>query len=412
MVETMTGTKSAFPPHVPEELRWDHDIDRYAAELDDPFLGAARLHQGEPIFFASGATRGRPGWIVTPYALIEEVFTRHDLFSSVGHTDVRGLLGVDWYLNPLEIDPPEHKAYRSVLQPLFQPKKVKELEDDVRQICEELIAPLKARKNCDFIKDFAQLFPSYVFLRLVDLPRDLLPQFLEWEDSFMRAPDIERRIKAARAIKDYLESVISSRRENPGSDLISFIVTTEIQSPDGSGMRRLTPDEVIGMCMTFYLGGLDTVTSSLGWHFRYLASHPDLQQRLRSQPELIPGAVNDLLRAFGVTGTARVVTQDFEFHGVLMKKGEFVVGPPFLASRDPKVYVDPDRIDPERNARHLTFASGVHNCLGIHLAKREIQLVFEIWLKNFDNIHITEGAAVKWHTSGVWGIDQLPLSWD
>ena len=416
MSETATtaapATSFTFPDHVPPALRWDQDIDRYSEQLEDPFLGAARLHGGDPIFYARGATRGRPGWIVTSYALIEEVFQRHDLFSSVGHTDVRALLDVDWYLNPLEVDPPAHKSYREILQPLFLPSKVKALDGKLREICEELIAPLKAKKGADFIAEFAELFPSYVFLMLTGLPREMLPQFLAWEHGFMRGPEMADRINAARALRAYLETVIAERRANPGEDLISYMLTTQIRSPDGSGNRPLTPDEAIGMCMTFYLGGLDTVTSSLGWHFRYLATHPELQQQLRDNPELIPGAVDDFLRAYGVTGTARVVTHDLEFHGVPMKKGEFVVVPAFLASRDPAVYENADVVDPQRRQRHLTFATGVHNCLGVHLARRELQTVLETWLANFANIHIPEGGDVQWHTDGVWGVHQLPLAWD
>jgi len=96
----------------------------------------------------------------------------------------------------------------------------------------------------------------------------------------------------------------------------------------------------------------------------------------------------------------------------MANQGEFVVAPPFLASRDPKVYPNPDLIDPERTGRHLTFASGVHNCLGVHLAKRELQIVLEAWLANFDNIRIAEGGDVQWHTDGVWGVHKLPLIWD
>jgi cytochrome P450 len=406
---TSARTKPEFklPEHVDAKLFWDHDLTHYSSELDDPYVAVSRLYDGPELLYARSLSRGEPGWLPTRYALVEEIFTRAGDFQSGGTQDASKLLGVDWLLNPLEIDPPDHAKYRRVLQPWFQPSAIRKYEPMVRRVAIELISKFEDSGRCDFIEDFASPFPSYIFLELMGLPKDMLGQFLHWESEFMRAPTMERRVQAARDIKDYLESYVEQRRAEPRRhDLVDHILHAEV---DG---RPMNHGEVMGMCMVLYLGGLDTVLSSLGWHFRYLARHPELQRQLQQDPDLIPGAVEDFLRAFGVTATLRMVTRDLEFHGVSMKQGEFVAVPTYLAGRDPSQYREPGLIDPLRRPRHMTLATGVHNCLGIHLAKRELTVVLEEWLKRFDNIRIPEGEQEIWHAVGVWGVNYLPLTWD
>ena len=122
--------------------------------------------------------------------------------------------------------------------------------------------------------------------------------------------------------------------------------------------------------------------------------------------------MDELLRAHGVTAQLRLVTRDIEFHGVHMRAGDMVSIPTFLASRDDRAYADPHRIDIDRKPRHLTLATGPHNCLGIHLAKREIKIVLEEWLSRTSSIRITEGDSYRWQNHGVWGVSYLPLSWE
>lgn len=403
---TSLSIDASIPAHVPANLVWDHDINEFARELDDPFIAVSRMHDGPDIVWARGASRGQPAWVPTRYALIEEIFMDADRFTNGESNDVSQLLGVEWQLNPLEIDPPAHHAYRQILQPWFQPKAINALEPMVRSVARELLAPIEAKGHCEFIEDFASLFPSYIFLALMGLPREMLPQFLEWEHTFMRGSTMAERVGAARGIKDYLEGYAEQRRSDPRDDLVTAILTAQI---DG---RPQNTGEIMGMLMVLYLGGLDTVMSSLGWYFRQLAADQDLQARLRANPAEIPGAVDDLLRAFGVTGTRRTVTRDIDFHGVHMKAGDWILLPTYLASRDPRVYDAPHRIDPARKGRNLTLATGVHNCLGIHLAKREIKVVLEEWLGRFANIRVPEGETAQWHTDGVWGVSHLPLIWD
>jgi cytochrome P450 len=188
--------------------------------------------------------------------------------------------------------------------------------------------------------------------------------------------------------------------------MVSMIANGEI---DG---RRLTDDEARGMCIMLYIGGLDSVTSGLGWYKRHLALDRELQVRLRRDPSLIPDAIEEFVRAYGTNSTMRTLTADTTFHGVAMKQGDIVVLPTFFASRDPREYAAPHRFDIARRARSMTFATGAHNCAGVHLAKREIRIVLEEFLSRFDNIRIPEGQSAVWTTQTIWGVKQLPLEWD
>jgi cytochrome P450 len=395
------------PDHVPPELVWDHSLTAFNAELDDPFMAAARLHEGPDIIWATDAQFGQSGWVVTRRALIEEVYTRPEHFSSAQAAgDLHQLLGLDWPLIPLEIDPPRHHLYRLILNPFFSPRAVNALEAKVQEICDALIAPFEDRGGCEFIGEFTRLFPSHVFLELMGMPRAMLPQFLQWEEALFRGADQQARERGAKSILAYMSSFLAQQRLVPTTELLQGIVTAQV---DG---RALTEDELMGIVFLLYTGGLDTVNSSMGWHMRHLATHPELQDRLRANREQIPQAVDELARAYGVNLSPRTLTEDLEFHGVAMRKGDVVYLPNYLGSRDAQAYDNPHVVDIDRKARMTTFATGPHICLGIHLARRELKVALEAFLSRFRNIRIREGETYRFHTPAVLGVDYLPLEWD
>jgi len=393
------------PDHVPVDLVWDHDIRDYARELDDPFVAAARLHDGPKLIWARAMARDRPGWAPVSSMLIEEVLRDYQTFSSADAIGLGRLLGVPWRLNPLEYDPPEHRAYRRILQPWFQPNAIANLEGAIRRIACELIAQFENDDGCEFIAQFARLFPSRVFLHLMGLPRARLERFLEWEDLFIRSPVAAERLRAGHEIINLLEEHIEDRRRRPIGDLTSALLSAEV------GGRPLNADELMGMAYLLYIAGLDTVLASSGWHMKHLAGDPELQDRLQRNPSEIPAAVEELLRAFGVLGSFRRVTKDTVFHGVEMKRNDTVVIAPFLASRDPERYEDPHLIRLGRETQHVTLSSGAHNCLGAHLARRELTLVLEEFLSRFSKIRIPEGEQAAWQVDGAWSVTRLPLEW-
>ncbi|WP_373097294.1 cytochrome P450 [Zhongshania sp.] len=393
------------PDHVPENLVWRHSIDEFTRELDDPYLAGARLHNGPDIIWAQNAVLGKPAWVLTRHALIQEAYLAPDVFSSDRQN--LALLGVDWKLNPLEYDPPEHQAYRKILNPFFTPRAMAELDVSVREVCDTLIAKFADLGGCEFISEFAEQFPSYIFLDFMGMPRDKLNDFLEWERVMIQAADPMKKFTAMKSVLTYMETYVEEQRNNPTTDLMKGLFSARMDN--GS---PLSEGEIMGMCYLLYIGGLDTVFSALGWILRHLALDNPLQERLRANPQDIPQAVEELMRAYPVATTHREVKRDIHFHGVDMRVGDWVLFPTFLAARDPRVYDNPHVVDIDRRARHITFATGPHLCLGVHLARRELKTVVEAFLSRFKNIRIASGEHYSFHTGGVFGVDRLPLEWD
>ena len=404
MAFAQTSDKTV-PDHVPNELFWDHSYEEFAHEGDDPYLAISRLHEGPGIVWTPNAQFGEPGWLVTRHAYVQEVFTDWEHFSS----DYRALeaLGITWKLNPIEFDPPQHHSYRKILNPFFTPVKVRELDGSVKQACESLLAEFEDRGSCEFISEFGEMFPSYVFLDLMGMPKEKLPDFLDWERGMLRENDPVKRAQAMMAVLKYMEAFVQEQKKNPTTELLKGMVTARYNDE-----RPLNDGELLGMCFLFYIGGLDTVYSVLGWIFRYLAGDQALQERLRANPEDLPRAIEEFLRAFGVAAPTRRARNDYVFHGVQIKAGDLVKPSTPAAGRDPRAYENPHKIDIDRNSRHVSFATGPHTCLGMHLARREIRTVLEAFLARFKNIRIPEGEAYEYHTGGVFGVDRLPLTWD
>jgi len=396
---------------VPAELvhRWDPHNDPDAAAC--PFLAGAKLKDAPPVFFNPGEedarARGLGGmWIVNGYELQREVLLNAEVFSSYAITGFATLLGEDWLMTPIELDQPEHTQYRMLLNPLFSPARINDLEVGVRQQAVELIEKVRGNGGCEFMDAFGRPFPVGVFMRLMGLPLEETPLFLQWEEELLRGATIADRAAAARAIKAYLLDLIAERRARPTNDMVSFVVTSTI---DG---KPIPDDRVLGICCLFYVGGLDTVAATLGFSFRELAIRPELQQQLRSNPALIPDAVEELIRAFGVVTTHRHLSRDYEFHGARMKKGDLVAITLGLASRDGAEYANPDVVDFRReNTRNISFSAGPHRCIGSHLARREIKIALEEWMTRVPEFGLKPGDPPVAHSMGVWGVDHLPLVW-
>ncbi len=207
MTSTMTAPPFQLPDHVPVDLFWDEDLTMFAAQFEDPFIGIQSLQKIGELIYARNVSRGQAGWVPTRYELLNEIFLYTEHFSSTDNIDVGPLMGVDWRLNPLEYDAPEHMMYRMVLQPFFSPKAVTSYEDMIRNIARELISKSEDKKRTNFVDAFASLFPSYVFLDLLGLPREELPQLFEWEHMFTRSTDMAVRAAGAQSILHYLDSL-------------------------------------------------------------------------------------------------------------------------------------------------------------------------------------------------------------
>jgi cytochrome P450 len=321
-------------------------------------------------------------------------------------------LGNDRPLIPLQINPPDHLKYRKLLDPLFAPREINKLEDEVRKLASELVDAFIDAGEVEYSEAFAIPLPCTVFLALMGLPQDELAHFLELKDNLIRPPggfgaeegfEVQRR--TAVEIYDYFQHAVDERRAAPRDDLISRFIAAEL---DG---YRMSDEEILDVCFLFIMAGLDTVTASLGCSMAYLAQHPEQRQELIDDPSLIPGAVEELLRWEGVVpGSARYIAQDVELNGQLLKAGtpaHIIIS---AANLDPAEFPDPDLVDFHREGnRHLAFGAGIHRCLGSHLARLELRVSIEEWHKRIPEYQITPGDAPR-YISGLRAVEYLPMS--
>ncbi len=396
-----------IPDHVPPELVRPYPLGARRIIYENPYETIIpKLHEGPAVFMAPDAYLSiAPGWVFRRAEDIKKIFMDTTNFIKKGNTNFAQMIGEDWDAIPTELDPPRHTGIRKALNPLFTPQKVGALEGKVRQRAQEYIAAFKDRGHCDFIAEFAVPYPVSIFLDLLGLPQEGMTQFLEWEFALIHASDMDDRAAGVRAVKAFLLETIEERRKRPADDLISNALRIEV---DG---KKLSPIEVFGHCFNLYIGGLDTVSANVGLHFMHLATHPDQQRELRETPELIPKAMMEMLRAYATVSSQRICANDIEVAGVKMKAGDRVLLPTPLAARDPEQFDNPNEIRFDRNASNITFGFGIHRCLGVYLAQREIQFALEEMLSTVPQFEVRQGFQIPFRVGSVVQTAGLELVW-
>jgi cytochrome P450 len=396
---------TAVPVHVDPALVRPFDYHTDPEFVADPFAGfdAAR---GERAFFS--LSQGGY-WVLTRADDIRAAFQRPDLFSSHDFSIPTNIFPRT--LRPLALDPPEHGKYRQPLAPLFSPPSVARREPELREICGGLVDEFVAQGACDLVTALGRPFPTTVFVAMLGLPLSEARTFEQWNHVMLHAYDDPPARKAAGAsILAYLEDLVTRRQaEGPGDtdDLLSVLLRGRV---DG---RPLTHGELLDYAFMLFIAGLDTVTAMLSFTFQCLGERPDLQRRLVDEPELVPTAVEELLRAHAIVNTARIVTEDVTFAGVDMVAGDKVLLATALASRDDAEFPDATDIVLDRDAnRHLAFGAGPHRCLGSHLARLEVRIAIEELLGRIASFRLVPGEPIVAHGGGVLGIDRLPIEWD
>lgn len=369
------------PAHVPDELVRDlrHFMGQTVSTTTEPYAYTDRLLEPDmpPVMWTpfpqTWITSGM--WVLTRYKDCLKVLTDSETFGSHGQADFQKLIGETFKCIPLSFDGTQHAAYRRFLNPWFTPRAVGAMDADIRALCDSMIDEFLARGGGDFAYDFARTFPVKVFFNLMGFPHDQIEPFLAWEYEILHSRDFSRMSEAVRGVLSWLRAFIVEKENTPNDSLTSKIVNGEI---DG---RPLTQDEKIGTLFFLWLGGLDTVASTLGQMFRRLALDHALQQRLREKPELIPGAIEEFLRTQPLVNNMRQLKKDLTLHGVDMKAGDWCMALLTIANFDPAAFPNPRQFDPERKAnRHFTFASGSHLCMGAHLARQEMRIALQHWL--------------------------------
>mgnify|MGYP001817593694 CR=1 FL=1 len=336
------------------------------------------------------------------------VLQNPDIFSSDGAAEI----GQVRPLIPLEIDPPDHVKYRKLLDPLFAPRRVAELELSTRALVNSLIDDVIDGDGCNFHDAIAEPLPSQVFLTMFGLPVERTAEFIELKDGIIRPPveDIEEqrrfREETGQRIYGVLQEAIDQKKADPQDDFISQFLQAEVEG------HRLTENDVLDIGYLFFLAGLDTVTASLDCMLAHLSQHPADRQRLVDDPSTIPAAVEELLRwESPVAGVIRVATRDTELSGCPIHQGDKVSVNLGSANTDERFWADADAVDFDREVnKHVAFGAGVHRCLGSHLARMELRVGLEEWHKRIPEYSLKPGVTPQ-YTMGLRNVDNLELVW-
>jgi cytochrome P450 len=394
------------------------------AEADGPLAMQSMFDLAAPqpnyqtLIARGGFEQPMPGMALSfNRANTEFVLRHHELFSS--QSDMN--LGNVRPLIPLNVDPPNHSKYRKLLDPLFTPRRMDEQEGDITRRVNVFMDAFADRGECNFTEEFAELFPSSVFLGLMGLPEDDLRMFLRLRDGILHsekidpaaADDFEKRVAVMNAtgqeIYDYFGALIDLRRHAPTNDIISRFLAADV---DGDELSR---DEILDICFLFLIAGLDTVSDSLTCFYAFLANHPEHRRQLVDHPDLIPAAVEELLRWESPVpgGVPRIATEAVELpSGAQVPEGTAVMVNYGAANVDPETFSDAFDVRFDRATNpHLAFGGGVHRCLGSHLARRELRITLREWHRRIPEYRIKPGHEVLEYPQGLRHVKDLTLTW-
>ena len=313
------------------------------------------------------------------------------------------------------LDPPEHDVLRKVVSALFTPRAMLRLEDRVRALCVEYLDPFVGSGGFDYVRDFGMRLPVMVISSLLGFPEEDHDQLREWSDALLhreegREGPTEEGVEAQRQAWSYYWEAIQARRANPRDDMVSHILASELEDPDGT-RRTLTDVEAMSMISLISAAGNETVARHLGWVATVYADWPAERRKLVENPSLVPNAVEELLRFEAPSPTqGRYVMRDVEIHGTVVPAGSKMALLTGSAGRDERHYPDADRFDVERKLdRHVTLGYGAHYCLGAALARLEGRVGLEETLKRFPEWDVDRDRVQLVETNTVRGPSSSPI---
>ena len=313
------------------------------------------------------------------------------------------------------LDAPKHTQLRKLVSRAFSPRRISQLETNIRKVAAGYLDPLVGRSEFDYLQDFGAKLPVMVISALLGVPEEDREQIRVWTDSMLHRE--EGKANADRAHADvsanlwgYFGRYVESRRRNPQDDMISDLMSAEIDLPDGS-KRRLENAELLAFIGLLSGAGNETVARFLGWTCTLLDRHPDQRAALVAEPSLIPNAVEEILRYEAPSPVqGRRTTCEIELHGSVIPKGGKVLLLTGSAGRDEREYPDADRFDVTRDIdRHVALGYGTHFCLGASLARMEARIAIEETLIRFPEWEVRWDETERVHTSTVRGYHRVPV---
>lgn len=308
---------------------------------------------------------------------------------------------------PITSDPPEHKHAKQILLPPFAPEAVTKLKPRIRAICNKLIDGFINEKVCDAAARYTRYIPTRAISHMLGVPEEDGDLFIKWIHEILEVGlhDDAAVMQAVHEMVAYFADQIEARKKRPTDDLIATLMNAR-----GEDGRPLTDMHVQGALRLLLVAGIDTAWSAIGSSLWHLAQTPADRERLIAEPELIPTAIEEFLRAFTPATSGREVMKETTVSGCSMKPGNMVLLSFPAANRDPAVFPDADKVIIDRKEnRHIAFGVGIHRCIGAHLARMEMIVAIEEWLKRIPEFRLDPSGEVKWSEGSVRGPRQLPL---
>ena len=353
-------------------------------------------------------------WLPTTHELVSEVAYDTDHFTSrsvvvsnikPSDQDLPAPIGL---APPITSDPPFHGIARRMLLPAFAPKPIQALEPFTRGLCRELLDATTGRREFDAAVEFSRHIPVRVIVQMLGFPQEDADIFRKFISQVLENVDqtAEERLELINQgeIDEYMNAQIEEHRADPRDDLTSFLIDAEI---DGN---KLQLEHIRGTMVLLMIAGIDTTWSAIGAALWHLAQHPEDRKRLAAEPDLWDTGIEELLRAYAPVTMARMVKDDFDFHGCPMKKEDWLLLPFPSANRDGREFPDPDVVKLDRvNNRHAAFGLGIHRCLGSNLARMELRVALEEWIDRYPEFELADPAGVTWSGGQVRGPRTLPL---
>ncbi len=357
--------------------------DLTSAEVrEDPYPTYHALRRIDPVH----RLRLIDAWVLTRYRDVEAVLRDHRRFGNAGRILVQTVP-----LSLLDLDPPEHTRLRALVSKAFTPKAVAMLRTHIEETTAHLLDAVPGTGRFDLIAALAYPLPVTIIAEMLGVrPRDR-DRFEEWSnvlaltvDPLLSRGQVDRIRNAAEEAYAYFETIIDERRRRPREDLVSALLAAEEEGD------RLTHEEMLSAMLLILMAGFETTRNLIGNGMLALLRNPHQMQRLRSDPELLDSAIDELLR-YDSPGqlNGRCAREDAELGGKRIRAGDVVISVIGAANRDPEVFDDPDTLDIGRREKsHLSFGRGVHYCLGAALAVMEARIAFAAVLDRFASIRL------------------------
>ncbi|OBG89895.1 MULTISPECIES: cytochrome P450 [unclassified Mycobacterium] len=378
---------------------------------DDPYPVYRQLRDEAPLFRAEAANT----WVLSRHEDVVAALLDHQTYSSVNGvfpTPPDAPFLESFLPMMIMMDPPRHDQLRGLVSKAFTPRRIAALETAIDELAMSLIEGLTSNQGrADFVADFAGGLPAMVIADLLGVPREDRQQFRQWSSTLIQSNpahgEVAEGLAAAAAVYGYFADFLADRRQAPRDDLMSALVTAEVNG------QHLSDDELLGFCLLLLIAGHETTTNLLGNAAVVLAEHPQSRHRLAADPTLIGQAVEELLRYDSpVQGLSRVLTTDVTVHGTTMPSGDSVLLLFGSANRDERVFAGPEVFDIDRRPEHqVAFGRGIHFCLGAALARMEARIALRALLSRLPDWAVDRDSALRLRSGPIRGYLSLPISW-